>query len=127
MKPLMKILVAYDGSAHAENALGEAIDLTEKFKGSITVLYVAWEKPDDDSRVLLRNAEERLKKAGVKHTLRVERSNYPPRILVRTAMDEAFDLITIGSRGMGGGKGWILGSVSSRVIEEAPCPVLVVK
>jgi nucleotide-binding universal stress UspA family protein len=42
-------------------------------------------------------------------------------------MDEAFDLITIGSRGMGGGKGWILGSVSSRVIEEAPCPLLVVK
>ena len=123
----MKILVAYDGSAHADNALSEAIDLAEKFKGSITVLYVAWEKPYDDSRTLLRNAEERLKKAGVEHKLRVEISNYAPRIIVRTAMDEAFDLIIIGSRGMGGGKGWILGSVSSRVIEEAPCPVLVVK
>jgi nucleotide-binding universal stress UspA family protein len=127
MKPLMKILVAYDGSVHADNALGEAIDLAQKFKGSITVLYVAWEKSDEDSHVLLLNAEERLKKAGVKHTLRVERSNYTPRIIVRTAMDDAFDLITIGSRGMGEGKGWLLGSVSSRVIEEAPCPVLVVK
>jgi nucleotide-binding universal stress UspA family protein len=127
MKPLMKILVAYDGSAHANNALGEAIDLAEKFKGSITVLYVAWEKSDDDSRNLLRNAEEKLKKSNVKYKLRVERSNYTPRMIVRIAMDEAFDLIAIGSRGMGGGKGWILGSVSSRVMEEAPCPVLLVK
>ena len=127
MKPLMKILVAYDGSAHANNALSDAIDLAERFKGSITVLYVAWEKSDDDSRNLLRNAEEMLKKSNVKYKLRVERSNYTPRMIVRIAMDEAFDLIAIGSRGMGGGKGWILGSVSSRVMEEAPCPVLLVK
>jgi nucleotide-binding universal stress UspA family protein len=42
-------------------------------------------------------------------------------------MDEACDLITIGSRGIGGGKAWVLGSVSRKVIEDAPCPVLVIK
>jgi nucleotide-binding universal stress UspA family protein len=42
-------------------------------------------------------------------------------------MDDGFDIIIIGSKGMGGGKSWILGSVSRKVIEDAPCPVLVVK
>lgn len=127
MKLLMKILVAYDGSAHADKALSEAIVLAEKFKGTITVLHVAWEKSDDDSRRLLHHAEEKLKKSNVKYKLRVEQSQYPPRRIVRIAMDEACDLIAIGSRGMGRGKTWVLGSVSSRVIEEAPCLVLVVK
>jgi nucleotide-binding universal stress UspA family protein len=127
LKPLMKILVAYDGSSQADKALNEAIVLAEKFKGTITVLHVAWEKSDDESHRLLRHAEERLKKAGVKFKIRVERSQYKPRRIVRIAMDEAFDLIAIGSRGMGGDRAWVLGSVSSRVIEEAPCLVLVVK
>jgi len=123
----MKILVAYDGSVNADNALSEAIVLAEKFKGSIIVLNVAWERSDDDSRHLFRSAEKKLKKAEVKYKLRVERSEYPPRRIIRVAMDEACDLIAIGSRGHGVSKAWLLGSVSSRVIEEAPCPVLVVK
>ena len=127
MKPLMKILVAYDGSAHANNALSEAIVLAKEFIGSITLLYVAWKRAYDESSNLLHCAEESLKKSGVKYKLRVERSEYPQRRIVRIAMDEACDLITIGSRGLGGGNTWLLGSVSRRVIEEAPCPVLVVK
>jgi nucleotide-binding universal stress UspA family protein len=123
----MKILVAYDGSALADKAIDEAIDLAEKFKGNIIVLYVAWDKTDDESRHLLRHAEDKLKQSKVKYKLRIERSEYPPRRIIRIAMDEACDLIAIGSRGMGGGKAWMLGSVSSRVLEDSHCPVLVVK
>jgi len=127
LKTLMKILVAYDGSANADKALAEAIELAKKFNGTILVLHVAWEKTDNESRNLLRRAEEELKKAKVKYQLKIERSQYPPRRIIRIAMDEACDLITIGSRGLGEGRAWILGSVSSRVIEESPFPVLVVK
>ena len=127
MKPLMKILVAYDGSAHADKALSEAIDLAERFKGSITVLHVPWEESDEESHILLMRAEARLKKTQLKYKLRSERSQYPPRRIIRVAMDGGTDLIVIGSRGLGIAKAWVLGSVSSRVIEEAPCPVLVVK
>ena len=37
------------------------------------------------------------------------------------------DFIVIGSRGLGGVKQIVLGSVSDRVADEAPCPVLIVK
>ena len=127
MKTMMKILVPYDGSAQADKALDEAIDLADKYKGLVTVLHVAFEEPEIESRRLLHHAEERLKKANVRHNLKIERSQYPPRRIIRIAMDEACDLITIGSRGIGGSKAWVLGSVSRKVIEDSPCPVLIVK
>jgi len=127
LKSFMKILVAYDGSALAEKALGQAIDIAEKFNGSIIVVHVAWEQPDDESRRVLHRAEEKLKRTGLKYELRSERSQYPPRRIVRIAMDEACDLIAIGSRGFSMDKAWLIGSVSSKVIEDSPCPVLVVK
>ena len=127
MKPLMKILVAYDGSASSDKALIEAMDLAEKYKGSIILTQVAWEKSDETVHAQLIPVEERLKKAGIKYKLRIERSEYIPRQIVRVASDEACDLITIGSRGLGEAKAWVLGSVSRKVIEDAHCPVLIVK
>ena len=47
--------------------------------------------------------------------------------IVETANDGGFDLIVIGSRGLGGIKEFFLGSVSDRVADEAKCPVLIVK
>jgi nucleotide-binding universal stress UspA family protein len=123
----MKILVAYDGSDHAKRALGEATELAKKFSGSITILHVPWEESDDESQSLLRRAAEGLKDAGIKYNVRSERGQNIPRRITRIATEENYDLITIGSRGMGGAKAWMLGSVSSTVIEEATCPVLIVK
>ena len=51
----------------------------------------------------------------------------PADKIVETAKLESFDLIVIGSRGLGGIKEFFLGSVSDRVADEAPCPVLIIK
>ena len=51
----------------------------------------------------------------------------PADKIVETAKLESCDLIVIGSRGLGGIKEFFLGSVSDRVADEAPCPVLIVK
>lgn len=123
----MKVLVAYDGSTQADNAINEAIDLVKEFSGSITILHVPWEESDEKSKAMLKKTEERLKKAGVKYELRSERNNNAPVRIISIAESEKFDLIAIGSRGIGGAKAWILGSVSAKVVAEAPCPVLVVK
>jgi nucleotide-binding universal stress UspA family protein len=123
----LKILVGYDGSAQSDKALTEAIDIVEKYKGSITLVHVNWDKGENELRRLLRPVEERLKKIKIKHTIRVEQSENPPRRIVRVAVDEKSDLIIIGNRGLGGARAWLLGSVASKVIEDSPCTVLIVK
>ncbi len=47
--------------------------------------------------------------------------------ICETAKDNNSDLIIMGSRGMNQVKGLFLGSVSTRVLQFAPCPVLIVK
>jgi nucleotide-binding universal stress UspA family protein len=45
-------------------------------------------------------------------------------VLVETAKDA--DLLVIGSRGLGGFRGMLLGSVTQQVIAHAPCPIVVI-
>jgi nucleotide-binding universal stress UspA family protein len=47
--------------------------------------------------------------------------------IVRIAEEEAASLIVIGSRGWGGFRSLLLGSVSDAVLHRASCPVLVVR
>jgi nucleotide-binding universal stress UspA family protein len=132
-----KILVAYDGSEFSKRALNEASDIAKKFDGSVTILHVFWDSEvkklegteirDQPTMQLLAEVEKTLKKSNMKYEIRSERSDDPPYIILKTARDEGFDCIAMGSRGRGGAKAWILGSVSSRVVAESQCPVIVVK
>ncbi len=51
----------------------------------------------------------------------------PGRSIVTEAEEGGFDLVVIGSRGLGGLAGLVLGSVSQHVVNESRIPVLVVK
>jgi nucleotide-binding universal stress UspA family protein len=143
MKEGLKVLVAYDGSKESNNAVATAADLAERFKGSVTVLNVYWDpmegkyEPvveklektsigDEGGIRILDDVEPMLKKRKVKYDLRMEREPNVPKTILRIAEDEGYGCIALGSRGMGGARAWLLGSVSSRVIAEAPCPVIVV-
>jgi nucleotide-binding universal stress UspA family protein len=137
MRDGAKILVAYDGSEYADRALSEAAEIAKKFNGSVTLLHVFWDDQvkklegteirDQPTMQLLANAEKRLKASKVKYEMRSERSDDIPHVILKTVEDGGFDCIAMGSRGRGGAKAWILGSVSSRVVAESACPVIVVK
>ena len=137
MKEGAKILVAYDGSEYSKRALKEASDIAKKFAGSVTLLHVFWDPKvtkfegteirDMPTLRLLADVEKGLKEAKIKYEMRSERSDDPPSVILRIAKEGGFDCIALGSRGVGGAKAWLLGSVSSKVVAEATCPVIVTK
>ena len=127
MNSNVKILVAFDGSALAHIAVEEAVDLAQKSNGSITVLHVTYILSDKDSLNLLKSVESKLRSKRVKYKLQSERSEYVPRRIIRVAMDGAYDLIIMGSRGLNISKSWVLGSVSMKVLESSHLPVLIIK
>ena len=139
----MKILVAYDGSEESHRALVAATDLAKQFKGSVTALNVYWDTAqnqyepklekiegisasDEGSLRILGNAKDYLEKNKVKYELRTERNPNTPKTIMGIVEKDGYGCIALGSRGMGGARAWLLGSVSSRVIAEAYCPVIVV-
>ena len=124
MKKGMKILVAYDGSEYADRALSEAIDIAKWSSGSLVVLTVS-DKSEDEAKLIARDSEKRLKKADVKYELRSLFYPNIPDSITHHAREEACNLIAIGTRGTGRTRAWLIGSVATRVIAEAPCPVLV--
>jgi nucleotide-binding universal stress UspA family protein len=149
---IKNILVPLDGSDHSSKALDYALDLAEKYSAEIKLLTVAQPVIITESMFLtqpmmppestvmyvneietahkkiLQNAYKKAKesKPNIKISKQLENGRPADRI-IEIANSENFDLIVMGSRGIGGIKEFFLGSVSDRVADRANCPVLLVK
>lgn len=77
-------------------------------------------------RELLEKATIALKQSGLEATPRLVRGDAATEI-IQHARDQQMDLIIAGSRGLSEVQGWILGSVSRKLVHYAPCSVLVVR
>ncbi len=142
--PVMaKILVGIDGSQGSRAALRWAAGLGAALGLGLRALW-AWQYPADTvvqlGRAVLPDAQqmdqlvkERLGKLvaeevgaeGGSVVLQVARGPAAPALL-KAALD-GVALVVVGSRGRGGFKGLLLGSVSRQVCEFAPCPVVVLR
>jgi nucleotide-binding universal stress UspA family protein len=127
MKNKMKILVGIDGSDHSKAALIEAINVAKNFSGSLKVITVYKLGMDKEAEKVLKEAEQYLKKEKINYNLSSILGSNPSRALVNIAKHENFDLIVVGSRGLGSAASFLLGSVSKQVVSKAHCDVLVVK
>jgi len=127
MKNKMKILVGIDGSDHSKAALIEAINVAKNFSGSVKVITVYKQGMDKEAEKVLEEAEKYLKKEKINYSLSSILGSNPSRALVNVAKHENFDLIVVGSRGLGSAASFLLGSVSKKVVSKAHCDVLVVK
>lgn len=138
---MKRILVAHDGSKAAEKALLQAMEMAERFDAAVTVLSVIpelyfTELIETDKNMIeekLASETERMmekirKKAPktVKVKTVVKQGN-PAEEILQTAEKMKADVIVTGSHGRHGAQKFLLGSVSSKIIDHATCSVLVVK
>jgi len=142
-----KILVPFDGSNSAEEAIRKAVELAALTGGEIVLLTVyrhhsmleasfSMVRPSDPGNmdeILRRHAQEVAehgksiaREAGAEKVRAFIKSGPPARTIVAWAKDKEVDLIVLGSRGLGSVEGYLLGSVSHKVTGLAKCPVLVV-
>ena len=138
-----KILLAVDGSEHASRAAMRALYLVKELADStITICYVSKEGPtkaqlleshfdvtsvlDQKASKVIQASLEAFNREGVPYRLEVLWGE-PAYEIVELSKNCGFDLIVMGSRGLGTFTGVFLGSVSQRVLQEAPCPVMIVK
>jgi len=134
-----RIVVGYDGSIYSKKALEKVRVLAEKFGSKVYVVHVI------DTAVLslsdvfaspsilmsLREKADLL----VKEAVQLLGGNAEGKVLegdpaheiVKFAKEVNASLIVLGSRGLSTIRRVLMGSVSSRVVQESPIDVLIVK
>ncbi|MEJ2735883.1 MAG: universal stress protein [Anaerolineae bacterium] len=136
-----RILLATDGSSHAQEALAYAQGLALRDEAQIIVVHAfdpvptylgeSWGDQVIARQVSLgegvaKNAAQRLGKAGVDVITEVLEGP-PADAILRVADVRECDLIVMGSRGHGTLASLLLGSVSHRVLAHARVPVMIIK
>jgi nucleotide-binding universal stress UspA family protein len=141
-----KILLATDGSKEASLAAHTAVDLADKTGSELHVVFILRTQDTSEYDTLGFNTEkaheEEIKQMGQRlldeQVKRVEeaggtvagahfRMARPDQGILAVGEDISTGLIVLGSRGLGGVKRALMGSVSDSVVRHAHCPVMVVR
>jgi len=137
------ILVAIDGSAHADRALTEAIDMARASRARLTLITAVGEPRSGAMLTFASGAVAELGPAMLREadkTLRTAADRVPDDVSVTTILTEQpirtailkrieeghHDLVVMGSRGRGTVRSAVLGSVSHHILHHSPVPVLIV-
>jgi nucleotide-binding universal stress UspA family protein len=135
----MNVLVATDGSKYGRWALNWVAKLPLVELPNVTALHVLdnaklrlpfrtkleIQRVEARSARTLRAATKRLASLKLKGTARKEQGAIAPTILKRAPKRNG--LLVVGSQGLDALDRFMLGSVSTKLIQHAMCPVLVVK
>ncbi len=137
------VVVGHDSSDLSDAALGEAFRQADQQSVPLTVVHT-WTIEYADTGMVVLDTNELRSRLGDQVTAATEEavaawSEKYPQVRVRTRVldqhpvsalvDASRDaaLVVVGSRGLGGFRGMVLGSVSQGVLHEAHCPVMVVR
>lgn len=142
-----KILVPLDGSDRSTKALSHTVELAQKLSAKVTLIHVVPSLPPYVNTAvdrlghaqqsildeLMKNGQELLSQ----YVSSIQDKNIevdtvtvmgqPADEIIEKARAENYDLIVVGSRGLGEIKGYLMGSVSNRVSRHASCPVLIIR
>jgi nucleotide-binding universal stress UspA family protein len=140
---LSKILAAVDGSDNSFCALDHAIFLAKRVEAHLTAIHVVENPPTVyvESQKLLNELLTKYKAESAKVLDRCKQAAEMSGVKIETvlaegdaatnivgyAQREGFDLVVIGSRGLGKFKEMVLGSTSSKVLHHTKSAVLIVR
>jgi nucleotide-binding universal stress UspA family protein len=119
------VVVGIDGSPGGRLALRFALE-EARLRGLPLRVVCAWQTPlsQYESLTLSPDLDLRLNAEPGVPVEAAAVEGHPALVLAEYAKDA--DLLVVGSRGRGGFKALVLGSVSTAVVHHAPCPVVIV-
>jgi nucleotide-binding universal stress UspA family protein len=139
----MHLLLATDGSPHADLAAEVAIDLAQStgsrlhvvavgrtFPGAVYDEYAKTRREDLRKEVqeILDDQVRKIEEAGgIVAVAHLKLDEQRDEAIVHLAEDIGAGMIVIGSRGFGGMRRALMGNVADSVVRHAHCPVLVVR
>src|SRR5687767_13305777 len=138
-----KILLATDGSEEARLAAQAAAELSKDTGSEVHVAYVlpsptelrghhlysqevmrsVLEQAEEEANSFLEEQAEQVRGSGGKVAETHLRAGQPDKEIVKLSEDLDVGTIVVGSRGLGGVRRALMGSVSESVIRHAHCPV----
>ncbi len=136
-----KILLPVDGSEASRRAVAHGLALARASGAEVLLVHVRarvsellgepyYQRVLDhactEAEKLVGSYRPVLEEAGVSFETRVLEGD-PAQAVCTAARVEGADLIAMGTRGVSDFEGLLLGSVSHKVLQKAPCPVLVVR
>jgi nucleotide-binding universal stress UspA family protein len=141
---IRRILCPTDFSAISARAFEHAASMAAWYEAAVTVLHVLPDTvvpsselaymgnpmlleraPNDAIESEVASFVAPARRAGL-HADGEVREGRPAGEIVRAAQDLRADLIVMATHGRSGFQRWVLGSVTERVLRQAPCPVLTV-
>ena len=142
-KNTQKILIPTDGSDYSLRAAEYGISIAKMLGAQIMVVYVMDEIVLNHISIVTerKDVERELKKDGQRYinyilgvaekegvkAASILAKGRPFEQIVHIAKGLSMDLIVMGTYGLRGAERILIGSVAERVIEYAPCPVMVIK
>jgi nucleotide-binding universal stress UspA family protein len=129
----MKILICTDGSYHSKRVVKEAADFTEAIRNcEVTVINVYNDMAFNGYVHTYKEEGEKILAESVKvfaaKNIKVKAlllGGNPIQVILQVAQE--YDMLILGSRGRGGLKAMILGSVSNAVLQATNKKVLIIK
>ena len=134
-----RIVVAIDGSREGSKTVPMALDLATRYASTVTVVHVREHTKYEGSDVdlgpeigadeLVDGTVARLREAGIEAdgVIRRVAPGATPEQIVEVARETDANLIVMRTRGMTEWKSLLLGGVANKVVQHAPCPVLLVR
>lgn len=146
MSAMRRILFASDFSKASRKAFTTAVAMAKANRAALTIVHVivpftpivpeqylsaeTWEQIDNEakrvSRQQLRRIMARARKAGIRVVGLLQEGD-PAQQIIRAARSTRADLLVVGTHGRTGLAKFFVGSVASRVVATAACPVVTVR